>query len=267
MTPGLPVLGKGERSEDRTWSRDNRRKSPRPKVSRYAYHAHTRRLGLPHHVGRPRTADESNHDVRLPLKHVSIARRPGSLSEPSPVGFAYPTDVALNRLCLGPIVGDVVSTGSAASYHFCDWGAGVEAVKCRPNIRSVRKVATAANQHFHRRTPMYLLIVPHGNEHRMQVDQRNMVLDLSTVVGSLIDPTITKVEWSQVLDGKTIRDGGIICRGASRQQFYDRGSLSPYIVAFEAEWLRRHQDQADLNARAEHAVLTATEAEAAAYRA
>lgn len=117
------------------------------------------------------------------------------------------------------------------------------------------------------RHPMYLLIVLHGNEHRMQVDQRNMVLDLSTVTGSLVDPTITKVEWSQVQDGKTIRDGGIISRGASRQQFYDRSALSPYIIAFEAEWLRRNQDQSDHNARAERAVLVATEAEAAAYQA
>lgn len=97
---------------------------------------------------------------------------------------------------------------------------------------------------------MYLLIVPHGDQHRMQVDQRNMVLDLSTIVGSLVDPTITRVEWSQVLDGKTIRDGGIISRGASRQQFYDRSALSPYIIAFEAEWLRRHQDQAEHDGRA-----------------
>lgn len=118
------------------------------------------------------------------------------------------------------------------------------------------------------RHPMYLLIVPHGTEHRMQVDQRNMVIDLSTVTGSLVDPTITKVEWSRVLDGKEMRDGGIIYRGGDRsQQFYDRSALSPYIVAFEAEWLRRHQDQADYNAGAERAVLVASDAEADAYRA
>lgn len=97
---------------------------------------------------------------------------------------------------------------------------------------------------------MYLLIVPHGNEHRMQLDQRNMVLDLSTVAGSLVDPTITKVEWSKALDGKDIRDGGVIYRGGDRgRQFYDRGTLSPYIVAFEAEWLRRHHDQQEHDAK------------------
>lgn len=97
---------------------------------------------------------------------------------------------------------------------------------------------------------MYILIVHHGQQHRMQVDQRNMVLDLSRVDGALLDPTITKVEWSQVLDGKTIRDGGIISRGADRAQlFYDRSALSPYMVEFEAEWLRRQQDQQEHDAR------------------
>lgn len=114
---------------------------------------------------------------------------------------------------------------------------------------------------------MYLLIVPHGTEHRMQLDQRNMVLDLSTVAGSLIDPTITKVEWSWVQDGKEMRKGGVIYHDGGARLFYDHSALTPYIVAFEAEWLRRHQDQADHDARAERAVLTATEDEAAAYRA
>lgn len=103
---------------------------------------------------------------------------------------------------------------------------------------------------------MYI-IIPHGDQHRMQIDQRNMVLDLSGVQdGSLVDPTITKVEWSQVLDGKRMRDGGIIMRNGDRTQvFYDRSALSPYIVAFEAEWLRRHHDQAEFEARKEREVV------------
>lgn len=91
---------------------------------------------------------------------------------------------------------------------------------------------------------MYVLIVPHDTHHRMQVDQRNMVLDLSTVQGSLVDPTIHRVEWDHLMDGKVRRPGGIIIRDGQRTKFFDASALAPYLAAFNAEWLRRHQDQA-----------------------
>lgn len=96
---------------------------------------------------------------------------------------------------------------------------------------------------------MYVLIVPHEPHHRMQVDNRNMVLDLSTVQGTMLDPTIAKVEWSYLQEGKRQIPGGTITmRNMRKRLFFDFSALAPYIDAFEAEWARRHQDQADFQA-------------------
>lgn len=93
---------------------------------------------------------------------------------------------------------------------------------------------------------MYVLIVPHPpDKHcRMQVDSRNMVLDLSGVAGSLVDPTIARVEWAFLQDGKNVRPGGLIYRDGQRtQRFYDESALAPYLAEFEAEWRRRQTAQ------------------------
>lgn len=87
----------------------------------------------------------------------------------------------------------------------------------------------------------------------MQVNNRNMVLDLSSVQGTLIDPTIARTVWVDHLrDGKKLRPGGMIHRDGQRVvYFYDQSAIAPYVAAFEAEWLKRSQDQAAYDLEAE----------------
>lgn len=73
-------------------------------------------------------------------------------------------------------------------------------------------------------------------QHYMAVDNHGLLLDLSAVTGSLVDPTIVKVEWGQVVIGGDLREGGTITRqDGGRQTFFDREALKPYLDAWRAK--------------------------------
>ena len=70
--------------------------------------------------------------------------------------------------------------------------------------------------------------------HTMVVDDHLIPMDLSGV-GTLVDPTITRVTWGLQLDGANLREGGTILRqDGGRQLFWDISPLRPYLDAFEA---------------------------------
>ena len=72
--------------------------------------------------------------------------------------------------------------------------------------------------------------------HAMVVDGHLVLIDLTGVTGTLIDPTITRVTWGPQIDGDVIRDGGTIVRqNGGRQQFWDRALLQPYLDAYTAK--------------------------------
>lgn len=72
--------------------------------------------------------------------------------------------------------------------------------------------------------------------HYMAVDNHGFLIDLSQVAGSLVDPTITKVEWGTRVLGTEVRDGGVIIRkDGSNRVFWDRAALEPYLKAWRAK--------------------------------
>lgn len=87
---------------------------------------------------------------------------------------------------------------------------------------------------------MKVLITAEGNHepkghHFMVVDKHGVLLDLSNVQGSLHDPTIAKVTWGLIQDGRQIREGGVITRvDGHRQVFFDQAPLAPYLEAYRA---------------------------------
>ena len=70
----------------------------------------------------------------------------------------------------------------------------------------------------------------------MVVDGHGLLIDLTGVAGTLVDPTILRVEWGpSVITGQPQEAGIITRRGEARQQpFYDKALLTPYINAFRA---------------------------------
>ena len=88
---------------------------------------------------------------------------------------------------------------------------------------------------------MRVLISAEGNHepaghHLMVVDGHATLVDLGSVVGSLHDAAIARVEWGTVIDGKQIKPGGTITRvDGSRRPFFDRSALMPYLNAFNAK--------------------------------
>ncbi len=88
---------------------------------------------------------------------------------------------------------------------------------------------------------MRVLISAEGNhepagQHYMMVDNQAVLLDLSGVQGALHDPSVKRVEWGTVQDGKEIKPGGtIVRRDGTRQPFFDRGAIMPYLDAFNAK--------------------------------
>lgn len=69
----------------------------------------------------------------------------------------------------------------------------------------------------------------------MQVDRHGFLIDLSTVVGNLVEPTIKRVEWGPVIVDGGLREGGTIVRlDGGRQTFFDQGLLKPYLDAWRA---------------------------------
>ena len=88
---------------------------------------------------------------------------------------------------------------------------------------------------------MRVLISAEGNHepaghHLIIVDGKATLVDLSGITGSLHDPSIARVEWGTVQDGKEIRPGGRIVRtDGSVARFLDRSALMPYLNAFNAK--------------------------------
>lgn len=69
--------------------------------------------------------------------------------------------------------------------------------------------------------------------HHIIVDGFGLLLDLNGI-GSLVDPTIRRVEWGPNMLENGSREGGIITRtDGHRTPFQDRGALKPYLAAFE----------------------------------
>lgn len=76
-----------------------------------------------------------------------------------------------------------------------------------------------------------------ANLHYMTVDGHGLLLDLSKIEGTLVDPTITRVTWGRKLGDNF---GGSIWRqGESKPQpFSDSELLAPYLNAWR---LRRDE--------------------------
>src|SRR5262245_17748968 len=69
----------------------------------------------------------------------------------------------------------------------------------------------------------------------MVVDSHGLLVDLSKISGTLVDPTITSVTWGPQLDGTNMRHGGCILRqDGGRQLFWDSELLKPYLDAWRA---------------------------------
>lgn len=92
--------------------------------------------------------------------------------------------------------------------------------------------------------------------HHIIVDGFGLLLDLDGI-GSLVDPTIRRVEWGPNMLENGSREGGIIMRtDGHRTPFSDRGALKPYLAAFakrKAE-LEREQVEHDERVAAEQKV-------------
>lgn len=69
--------------------------------------------------------------------------------------------------------------------------------------------------------------------HYMVVDNHGLLVDLSKIAGTLIDPTISRVTWGLQRDGGQMREGGTIIRqDGSKQLFWDSELLKPYLDAW-----------------------------------
>lgn len=67
----------------------------------------------------------------------------------------------------------------------------------------------------------------------MVVDGHGLIVDLSKIAGTLVDPTILKVTWGLQRDGADQKFGGCIIRqDGSRQLFWDPELLKPYLDAW-----------------------------------
>lgn len=87
---------------------------------------------------------------------------------------------------------------------------------------------------------MRVLISAEGTQdpaglHLMSVDAHQFLIDLSKVQGALVDPTILRVEWGPTVLATEVRDGGQITRrDGSKQAFWDKAALEPYLTAWRA---------------------------------
>lgn len=88
-----------------------------------------------------------------------------------------------------------------------------------------------------------------AGQHHMVVDGSGVLIDLSAVQGSMVDPTIRRVEWGpNMLEGGA-REGGVIVRqDGHRTPFADRGALKPYLAAFEARKAQLEREQVEHDA-------------------
>jgi hypothetical protein len=69
----------------------------------------------------------------------------------------------------------------------------------------------------------------------MVVDGHGFLIDLSGVHGTLVDPTILRVEWGpSVISGQPQECGFITRRGVPPQPFFDKDLLKPYLDAWRA---------------------------------
>lgn len=69
----------------------------------------------------------------------------------------------------------------------------------------------------------------------MMVDNHGFLIDLSGIKGTLVDPTILQVEWGMLGRGGETREGGLITRqDGSKQPFFDKALLKPYLDAWTA---------------------------------
>lgn len=85
--------------------------------------------------------------------------------------------------------------------------------------------------------------------HHIVVDGHGLLLDLDGL-GSLVDPTIARVEWGpNALEGGAREGGWIIRTDGHRTPFQDRGALKPYLAAFRRRDDEIKREQAELNAR------------------
>jgi hypothetical protein len=67
----------------------------------------------------------------------------------------------------------------------------------------------------------------------MVVDGNGFLIDLSGVQGTLVDPTIKRVEWGPTVINNEGRDAGTIVRQDDTQQtFFDFDLIRPYVDAF-----------------------------------
>src|SRR6266699_2989643 len=80
----------------------------------------------------------------------------------------------------------------------------------------------------------------HPFTHRMMVDLRSTLIDFAGMQNSavdpssLTDPTVLRVEWGIALENGEMRERGVITRiDGSRQTFFDKNVLAPYLDAFE----------------------------------
>lgn len=67
----------------------------------------------------------------------------------------------------------------------------------------------------------------------MVVDDHALLVDLNGV-GSLVDPTIARVEWGpSAHTGKEF--GAIVSKDGHMQPFFEKNVLKPYLAAYDAQ--------------------------------
>lgn len=84
-----------------------------------------------------------------------------------------------------------------------------------------------------------------AGHHLMAVDGHQFLIDLSQIQGGLVDPGILRVEWGPTVLVTEVRDGGQITRrDGSKQAFWDKAAIEPYLTAWRArrDELKRRED-------------------------
>lgn len=97
----------------------------------------------------------------------------------------------------------------------------------------------------------------HPFTHRMEVNGRSLLIDFTGMQNSavdpssLTDPSVLRVEWGPTIINAEAREAGtIIRRDGSRQTFFDRNVLAPYLDAFEQRSFELAYEQAEFEQRA-----------------
>lgn len=74
------------------------------------------------------------------------------------------------------------------------------------------------------------------DHHYMLVENHGFLIDLRGVKGTLVDPAITQVEWDVLHKNGERREGGVITRrDGTKQTFFDKALIQPYIDAWKAK--------------------------------